>query len=114
MDFYTVIFGIILFAAATMIIYGWGMIRQKNQPGDLMSMLFSKGERKIKRYLDNNEYVTSSDVETMCDGLEAKLPFSRNRAIIKDKRDYADQLLSYMVKTGQLKKEGSKYIRIVK
>ena len=34
---------------------------------------------KIKKYLKQNEYITISQVEQICEGLEAKQPFSRNR-----------------------------------
>ena len=104
----TAIIGIVLFAIATMILYGWGIVKQ-NQTSDLMNLLFSKGQDKIKKYLKQNEYITISQVEQICEGLEAKQPFSRNRAVVKDKRDYAKKLVEYMLKTNQLEKEGSRY-----
>ena len=110
----TIIIGIILFAIATMIIYGWGLVRQRNQTGDLMKLLFSKGESQVKKYLKKNEYITKTDVERICGGLEAKMPFSANRAVVKDKKDFAAQLLAYMEKTGQLQKDGAKYIQVKK
>ena len=73
----TVIIGIALFAIVTMILYGWGIVKQKNQTSDLMNLLFSKGQDKIKKYLKQHEYVTISQVEQICEGLEAKQPFSR-------------------------------------
>ena len=94
----TVIIGIILFAIVTMIIYGWGIVKQKNQTKDL-----------IKKYLKQNEYITISQVEQICDGLEAKQPFSQNRAVVKNKQDYAKKLIEYMLKTNQIEKEGSRY-----
>ena len=105
----TVIIGIILFAIVTMIIYGWGIVKQKNQTKDLMNLLFSKGQDKIKKYLKQNEYITISQVEHICDGLEAKQPFSQNRAVVKNKQDYAKKLIEYMLKTNQIEKEGSRY-----
>ncbi len=108
----TIILGVIFFAIATMIIYGWGLVRQKNQSADLMNLLFSKGNAKVKKYLKKNEYVTVEDVEKMADGLEAKQPFSGNRAIVKDKKDFSTKLLQYMVKTGQIEQEGSRYKKI--
>lgn len=107
----TVIMGIVLFAVATMILYGWGIVKQKNQTKDLMNLLFSKGQDKIKKYLKQNEYITISQVEQICENLEAKQPFSRNRAVVKDKRDYAKKLVEYMLKTNQLEQEGSRYKR---
>ena len=50
----TAIIGIVLFAIATMILYGWGIVKQKNQTNDLMNLLFSKGQDKIKKYLKMN------------------------------------------------------------
>ena len=105
----TAIIGIVLFAIATMILYGWGIVKQKNQTNDLMNLLFSKGQDKIKKYLKQHEYVTISQVEQICEGLEAKQPFSRNKAVVKDKRDYAKKLVEYMLKTNQLEQEGSRY-----
>lgn len=114
MDTVTVIVGIILFAIATMIVYGWGIVKQKNQTSDLRRMLFAKGESKVKKYLKNNEYITNADVERICDGIEARQPFSRNKAIVKNKKDFANELLVYMLKTGQLEQEGNRYRKVKK
>ena len=62
MEISTVVIGIILFAIATMIIYGWGLVKQKNQSSDLMNMLFSKGNSKVKKYLKKKEYNTLPQV----------------------------------------------------
>ena len=35
----TIILGIIFFALVTMLIYGWGIVRQKKQSGDLMDKM---------------------------------------------------------------------------
>lgn len=53
----TVIIGIVLFAIVTMILYGWGIVKQKNQTSDLMNLLFSKGQDKIKKYLKQLEHI---------------------------------------------------------
>lgn len=105
----TVILGVLFFAIATMIIYSWGLVKQKNQTQDLRRLLFAKGESKVKKYLKNNEYITNADVERVCDGIEARQPFSRNKAIVSDKKEFANELLAYMLKTGQLEKDGNRY-----
>lgn len=110
----TIVIGLLLFALAAMILYGWGMVKQKNQSKDLMRLLFSKGESRIKKYMKENDSITRAQAQKLCNGLEAKMPFSANKAVVKNQQDFADQLLSYMVKTGQLKKEGTKYVKIKK
>ena len=64
----TIILGILFFAIATMIIYGWGVIRQKNQSGDLMKLLFSKGQGRVKKYLKHNSAITLGQAAKLCEG----------------------------------------------
>ena len=42
---------ILLFAVATMLIYGWGLWRSLHQKQDLNNLLISKGISKIKKEL---------------------------------------------------------------
>lgn len=106
----TIILGILFFAIATMIIYGWGIVRQKNQSGDLMKILFSKGQARVKKYVKMHGAITLGQAAKLCEDLEARQPFSANKAVVKDARDFAGQLLAYMVKTGQVEKRGAEYI----
>ena len=106
----TIILGIIFFALVTMLIYGWGIVRQKKQSGDLMNMLYSKGQSRVKKYLKAHDAITLGQTAKLCEGLEARQPFSANKAVVRDARDFAGQLLSYMVKTGQVEKRGAEYI----
>ena len=71
--------------------------------------LFSKGESKVKKYLKNHDYITIKDVEKLSENLEAKQVFSPNKIVVKDKKDYARQLMNYMVKTGQVEIEENRY-----
>lgn len=40
---------VLMFAVATMIIYGWGLWRTMHQKQDLSNMLCSKGISKVKK-----------------------------------------------------------------
>lgn len=114
MNAITIIMGIFLFAIATVIIFSWGLIKQKNQTSDLMRLLFSKGESMVKKYLKKNDYITMADIEKMSEDLTAGFPLSRNRAIVKDKKDYAAKLVEYMEKTGQVTVNGSIVTKVKK
>jgi len=108
----TIIIGICLFAVATMIIYVWGLKKQGDQTKDLMNLLFSNGESKLKKYMKDHDCVTQKEVERLCEGLTAKFPFSQNKAVVRDTKDFTDRLLQYMVKTGQLEKDGKYYKKV--
>ncbi len=108
----TIIIGIILFAIVTAIIYCWGMYRQQRQSSDLMNLLVSTGQSKVKKRVKKQGSVTRAEVEQLCDGMHAKMPFSGNKAVVQNKEEFAEQLLSYMVKTGQLRKDGEEYYKV--
>ncbi len=42
---------VLLFAAATALIYGWGLWRSQRQQQDLSNLLFSKGVSRIQKAL---------------------------------------------------------------
>lgn len=111
MNTITIIIGVILFALATMVVYAWGMVKQKNQTQDLMRLLFSKGEGLIKKQLKKKEHITMADVEAMSKDLSAGFLFSKNKAVVKDTKDFSEKLVEYMVKTGQVRKEGNLIIK---
>ena len=49
---------VLMFAVATMIIYGWGLWRTMHQKQDLSNMLCSKGISKVKKTLKKNGPMT--------------------------------------------------------
>lgn len=111
MSVWQILLGIFLFMIATMVIYGWGLVRQKNLGKDLTNQLFDKGNRKVLDYLKKNPHITEGEVEKLCSGITAKLPFSGSKAVVAKPKEYARELLGYMVKTGQLEKTGALYKR---
>ena len=44
---------VLLFALATMIVYGWGLVRSQRQQGDLMKLLSAKGAAAVRKALKN-------------------------------------------------------------
>ena len=101
-----------MFAIATMIIYVWGLLKQRTQTKDLTGLLFSNGQARVKKYLKKNDSITIEKVEELSENLTAKFPFSQNKAVVVDTNDFAKKLLQYMVKTGQLEQQGNQYNKI--
>ena len=101
------VIGILLFAMATVFVYVWGIIKQRNQAGDLSKLLYSKGTAKIKKYLKKHETATEKELEELMKGLRASLFYSRNQAVVQDTGDFVRQLTSYMLEYHLLLKENS-------
>lgn len=101
------VIGILLFAMATVFVYGWGIIKQRNQAGDLSRLLYSKGAARVKKYLKKHDTVTEQELESLMKGLRASLFYSRNQAVVQDTGEFVRQLTAYMQEYHLLVKENS-------
>lgn len=84
---------VLMFAVATMIIYGWGLWRTMHQKQDLSNMLCSKGISKVKK----------KELEPFVKDLTAKQPFNSERIGVTDPNAFLDSILPYMLKQKMIK-----------
>lgn len=87
---------ILLFAVATMLIYGWGLWRSLHQKQDLNNLLTSKGISKIKKELKRNGKMTKKELADCIQGLTAQQPFSKQRIGVTNPTQFLDSLLPCM------------------
>ena len=81
---------ILLFAVATMLIYGWGLWRSMHQNQDLNNLLTSKGISRIKKDCVKD--------------LTASQPFSKQRIGVTNPNQFLDSLLPYMERQEMISK----------
>ncbi len=89
---------VLLFALATMIIYGWGMWRSMRQQQDLSNMLSAKGISRVKKALKKNGAMTALELEPFIKDLTAKQPFGREQIAVTDPGKFLGSILPYMIK----------------
>ena len=94
---------VLMFAVATMIIYGWGLWRTMHQKQDLSNMLCSKGISKVKKALKKNKSLTKKELEPFVKDLTAKQPFNSERIGVTDPNAFLDSILPYMLKQKMIK-----------
>ena len=82
---------VLLFAAATAFLYGWGLWRASRQQQDLANLLASKGVAKVKKTLKKNGPMTSRELEAAVKDLTAKQPFCRER----NRRDGSGKIFGF-------------------
>ena len=87
---------ILLFAVATMLIYGWGLWRSMHQNQDLNNLLTSKGISRIKKELKRNGKMTKKELSDCVKDLTASQPFSKQRIGVTNPNQFLDSLLPYM------------------
>ena len=103
---------ILLFAFATMLIYGWGLLRTMRQGRDLSNMLSAKGISRIKKALKKNGAMTRRELEPFVKGLTARQPFSREQIGVTEPGKFLDSVLPYMVRQKMIteKKDSGKVL----
>ena len=87
---------VLLFAVATMIVYGWGLWRTMRQGSDLANMLSSKGISKVKKTLKKNGPMTRTALEPYVKDLTAKQPFMQEQINVTNPRQFLDSILPYL------------------
>ena len=88
---------VLLFAAATALIYGWGLWRSQRQQQDLSTCSF-KGCLQNQKALKNKNNCHVKELEEAVKDLYAKQPFSSERIQITDPKQFLDSLLPYMLR----------------
>ena len=89
---------ILLFAVATMLIYGWGLWRSMHQNQDL------KGISRIKKELKRNGKMTKKELADCVKDLTASQPFSKQRIGVTNPNQFLDSLLPYMERQEMISK----------
>ena len=89
---------ILLFAFATMIIYGWGLYKSVNKNRDLGNMLAAKGISKIKKALKKNNSMTKKQLEEVVKNISVSQPFSKDRLGVINPKEFLNSLIPYMIK----------------
>ena len=103
---------ILLFAAATAVIYTWGIWRTMRQKQDLSNMLSSKGITKVRKALRKKGPMTRRELEPVVKDLTAKQPFSRQQIAVTDPKEFLNSILPYMVRQKMIteNKEGNRTV----
>lgn len=104
---------VFMFAFATMVIYGWGILKSRNKQRDLLNALYSKGNSIILKEIKKNGYITKNEAENALKDVEASLFYSKNRVKVMDTKIFTKELLQVMLKENIIEEEtpnSKKYI----
>lgn len=88
---------VLMFMVATMIIYGWGIIRSQRSARDDTKLLYSKGAAVIKKALRQKESMTRFELRELIKDLKATPVFSRRTIAVTNPDEFIDLLLPYLV-----------------
>lgn len=97
MNLWSTILGIVMFAAATAVLYVWGLKKSFGQQEDMSRALLHACGSKVLRHLKKHGTVSREEVAGLIEGTIVGPMWSRQRMKVQSGKDYAPQVIDFLV-----------------
>ena len=101
---------ILMFAAATVIVFSWGIIKEQNKSRDLMNQLYKKAENNVVKAFKRKDVLSRKDIENEVKNVKASLFYSRNKMVVQNPRSFTKSLINTMINNNVIEKTTDGYI----
>ena len=89
--------GVLLFAAATAILYIWGLKKSLGQQEDMTRSLLNACGSRVLKYLKKHETITAREVEAQIAGVTVRQFWSRKRLTVQDPAKVSGQVIAFLL-----------------
>ena len=101
---------ILMFAAATVIVFSWGIIKEQNKSRDLMNQLYKKAENNVVKAFKRKDVLSRKDIENEVKNVKACLFYSRDKMVVQNPRSFTKSLINTMINNNVIEKTTDGYI----
>ena len=101
---------ILMFAAATVIVFSWGIIKEQNKSRDLMNQLYKKAENNVVKAFKRKDVLSRKDIENEVKNVKASLFYSRDKMVVQNPRSFTKSLINTMINNNVIEKTTDWYI----
>ena len=101
---------ILMFAAATVIVFSWGIIKEQNKSRDLMNQLYKKAENNVVKAFKRKDVLSRKDIENEVKNVKASLFYSRDKMVVQNPRSFTKALINTMINNNVIEKTTDGYI----
>ena len=101
---------ILMFAAATVIVFSWGIIKEQNKSRDLMNQLYKKAENNVVKAFKRKDVLSRKDIENEVKNVKASLFYSRDKMVVQNPRSFTKSLINTMINNNVIEKTTDGYI----
>ena len=101
---------ILMFAAATVIVFSWGIIKEQNKSRDLMNQLYKKDENNVVKAFKRKDVLSRKDIENEVKSVKASLFYSRDKMVVQNPRSFTKSLINTMINNNVIEKTTDGYI----
>ena len=99
-----------MFAAATVIVFSWGIIKEQNKSRDLMNQLYKKAENNVVKAFKRKDVLSRKDIENEVKNVKASLFYSRDKMVVQNHRSFTKSLINTMINNNVIEKTTDGYI----
>ena len=112
MTLWKMILGVLLFALATAILYVWGLKKSVGQQEDMnRDMLHVCGGRVVK-YLKKHDTISDGEIAARIEGVSVRPFWSRKRMTVKCGKEFAPQVIEFLLDQQYVEKVDEKTYRL--
>ena len=101
---------ILMFAAATVIVFSWGIIKEQKKSRDLMNQLYKKAENNVVKAFKRKDVLSRKDIENELKNVKASLFYSRDKMVVQNPRSFTKSLINTMINNNVIEKTTDGYI----
>lgn len=114
MTIWQIILGVAMFAAATAVLYAWGLAKSDRQGDDMArSLLHACGSRVVK-YLKKHDTITGAEAAAQISGVTVRQVWSRKRLTVQDGKEFAPQVMAFLLDQQYIESVGKDTYRLKK
>lgn len=114
MSTWQIIAGILMFAAATAILYAWGLKKSMDQQEDLNRSLMSVCGSRVVKYLKKHKTVTRAEVAKLIEGVTVGQFWSRRKMKVQDGKKVSGQVIDFLLEQMYIEEDGKNRYRLKK
>ena len=111
MNLWQTILGVLMFAAVTAVLYVWGMKKSLAQQEDMSRNLLHACGSRIMKYLKKHDTISEAEIARQIEGVTIHPVWSRKRLSVQSGKDFAPQVIAFLLDQQYIQKAGSKTYR---
>ena len=109
-----IIIGILLFAAATAILYAWGLSKSAHQQQDMARNLLHACGSRVVKYLKKHDTITEKQIAKEIDGVKIGQFWSKKKLQVQDGRKLSKQVIEFLLDQQYIESAGKDAYRLKK
>ena len=114
MNLWKAIAGIVMFAAVTAVLYVWGLKKSMGQQEDMSRSLLHACGSKVLRHLKKHPTVSRAEIAGLIEGTTVHPMWSRHRMSVKHGKEYAPQVIAFLLDQQYIQPDGDENFRLRK